>query len=38
MGQHPLDREMGFPGIGWPEYGCDPGPTGTLVTIDWWRK
>jgi hypothetical protein len=38
MGQHPLDREMGLPGIGGPEHGRDPGPAGTLVAIDWRRK
>ena len=33
MGEHPLDGEMGFAGIGWPENGRDAGATGAGIAI-----
>jgi hypothetical protein len=38
MGQHPLNGEMGFPGIGRSQHGGDTGATGTQVTIGRRRK
>src|ERR1700757_2933292 len=38
MRQHPLDSEVGFPGIGGTEYGGDAGAAGTQLTIGRRRK
>ena len=38
MRQHPLDGEMGLPGIGRTEHGGDAGATGAQVTIGGRRK
>jgi hypothetical protein len=38
MRQHPLDSEVGFPGIGRPKHSGNAGTTGTQITVGRRRK